>query len=204
MSKNEKSRFIYSKAMGEKIPVTEEEYTEFYKEVTRTRKREQYHGRCVCPKKYIWSCDGDCDICEHHISDTLSLDAPNSEDGASLYNTDLAEAKSIENLIEDHIMLEQLLQRFRELDDDADSIINMWLNNEKISDRKVAEALGRPQRTFADQMKKYRKEFRKIRGFKKNKKIFKIIRSIFSLFSSGKCKELKQPFRNEVNYETNL
>ena len=29
----------------------------------------------------------------------------------------------------------------------------------------IAKALGRPQRTFADQMKRYRTELRKIRGF---------------------------------------
>ena len=29
----------------------------------------------------------------------------------------------------------------------------------------IAKALGRPQRTFADQMKRYRTELRKIRGY---------------------------------------
>lgn len=53
MSNTEKNHFIYSKALEEKIPVSEQEYKDFYKEVTRIRKREQYHGRCFCPKKYI-------------------------------------------------------------------------------------------------------------------------------------------------------
>lgn len=61
MSNTEKNHFIYSKALGEKIPISEQEYKDFYKEVGRIRKKEQYHGRCLCPKKYIWSCDGDCD-----------------------------------------------------------------------------------------------------------------------------------------------
>lgn len=38
----------------------------------------------------------------------------------------------------------------------------MRLDNPKISDRKIAEALGRPQRTFADQMKRYYTELHKI------------------------------------------
>ena len=50
-------------------------------------------------------------------------------------------------------------------DPDADRIIQMRLDNPKISDRKIAEALGRPQRTFADQMKKYRTELRRVRGY---------------------------------------
>ena len=60
-----------------------------------------------------------------------------------------------------HDLLEHLIARFRELDSDADLIIQMRLDNPKISDRKIAEALGRPQRTFADQMKRYYTELHK-------------------------------------------
>ena len=127
MSKNDKTRFIYSKSLGEKIPVSEEEFKDFYKEAGRIRKKEQYHGRCFCPKKYIWSCDGDCDICEYHSTDTLSLDAENTEDGASL--SDMVATASTENIIEDRMLLEQLFQRFRELDPDADRIIEMWMRS---------------------------------------------------------------------------
>lgn len=163
MANNDKTRFIYTKSLGEKIPVSEEEFKDFYKEAGRIRKKEQYHGRCFCPKKYIWSCDGDCDICEYHSTDTLSLDAENTEDGASL--SDMVATASLKNIIEDRMLLEQLFQRLRELDPDADRIIEMWMNNDKISDRKIAEALGRPQRTFADQLKKIRAELRKVRGY---------------------------------------
>lgn len=147
MTNNSKSYFIYSKALGEKIPVSEQEVKSFYKDVARKRMREQYHGRCVCPKKYIWSCDGDCDICEYHRNDTVSLDAEQSEDGANLYN--LIATASAENIVQDRLLLEELLNRFRELDEDADRIIEMWMDGDKISDRKIAERLGRPQRTFA-------------------------------------------------------
>ena len=44
-------------------------------------------------------------------------------------------------------------------------IIAMWMDDDNVSDRAIAKALGRPQRTFADQMKKYRTELRRIRGF---------------------------------------
>ncbi|MCC8137622.1 MAG: hypothetical protein LIO76_06080 [Clostridiales bacterium] len=71
----------------------------------------------------------------------------------------------MENIVEDHMLLEQLIKRFRELDPDADRILEMWSEDDKTSDRKIAEVLGRPQRTFADQMKRYRDEFRKIRGY---------------------------------------
>ena len=67
----------------------------------------------------------------------------------------------MEDIIADRELLKRLIARFRELDPDADRIIQMRLDNPKISDRKIAEALGRPQRTFADQMKRYYTELHK-------------------------------------------
>ena len=69
------------------------------------------------------------------------------------------------NLIGERLLLDQLFNRLRELDPDADTIIQCWLDDYKISDRAIAEKLGRKQRTFADQMKKIRTELRKIRGY---------------------------------------
>ncbi len=163
--------FIYIRSMGEKIPVTPEQHRAFYQEVDRKRKYEQYHHRCVCPKAFIWSCDGDCDICEHYRSDTLSLDAANSEGGATLY--DAAEVESLyhradasfEDVIADRLLIEKLFNRLREITPYADRIIAMWQENYGISARRVAEALGIPQRTFAELMKRVRAELRKIRGF---------------------------------------
>lgn len=71
----------------------------------------------------------------------------------------------MENVIADRLLLDQLFNRLRELDPDADTIIQCWLDDYKISDRTIAEKFGRKQRTFADQMKKIRTELRKIRGY---------------------------------------
>ncbi len=105
----------------------------------------------MCTKRYLWKCDGQCDLCEYHAPDTTSLDEP------------LPDSKpSIEDIYADRDLLKHLITRFREIDPDADRIIQMRLDNPKISDRKIAEALGRPQRTFADQMKRYYTELHKI------------------------------------------
>lgn len=64
----------------------------------------------------------------------------------------------------DRMLLEHLFARLRVLDPDGDTIIQCWLDDYKISDRAIAEKLGRKQRTFADQMKKIRTELRKVRG----------------------------------------
>lgn len=50
---------------------------------------------------------------------------------------------------------------------EADTIIQLWQDHpEGISDRAIARKLGRPQKTFADQMKKYRTDLRRIAGDK--------------------------------------
>lgn len=88
----------------------------------------------------------------------LSLDVPTEDGNANMYDTIPDTAPTMEDVISDAILLEQLIARFRKLDPDANCIIEM-LSNE-LSDRKIAEQLGRKQRTFADQMKKYRTELR--------------------------------------------
>ena len=90
---------------------------------------------------------------------------PTAEDGeANMYDCIPNSSPSMENVIADRLLLDQLFNRLRELDPDADTIIQCWLDDYKISDRAIAEKLGRPQRTFADQMKKIRTELRKVRG----------------------------------------
>ena len=168
MANNDKisTPFIYLRSTGEKIPVTKEQHDAFYKEASRIRDKEQNHGRCVCPYRFIWKCDGDCIDCEYHrAGDTLSLDAPTEDGSNDLYNMVSDAAPTMEDVIADRILIEQLFARLRELDPDADIIIQCWLNDYKISDRKIAEQLGRKQRTFADQMKKIRTELRKVRGY---------------------------------------
>lgn len=163
---NQKTYFIYVRSTGEKVPVTKEQHNSFYKEADRIRHKEQDHGRCMCPYRFIWRCDGDCLDCEYHATgDITSLDQPLSDGNGTLCDYMPNRSKSMEEIISDRMLLEQLFARLRELDPDADTIIQCWLDDCKISDRAIAEKLGRKQRTFADQMKKIRTELRKIRGY---------------------------------------
>ena len=164
---NQSQRFIYIRSLKEKVSCTEQQFQEFYREATRIRKKEQYYHRCKCPKQFIWACDGDCENCEHHLGyGLLSLDAPMTEDGNTLLESEeLAAPDLMEELISDRILLEQLFHRLRELDPDADKIIEYWKDDSSISDREIDKRLGRKQRTFADQMKKIRNELRKVLGY---------------------------------------
>ena len=75
---------IYDKGTRQWFEVTPEQYAEFDQWRTNKRKREQYHGRCMCPRNKWWLCDGLCDDCEFHApGDMLSLDKPVS----SLFST---------------------------------------------------------------------------------------------------------------------
>lgn len=164
---NINGRFIYIRSLKQKFPCTEEQFQAFYKEVDRIRHREQDHSRCKCPKKYIWACDGDCENCEHHINNgPVSLDEPQTDDGNALADILEDTAPLVDQVVSDRILLEQLFARLHELDPEADTIIRLWQENpEGISDRAIARELGRPQKTFADQMKKYRTDLRRIRSY---------------------------------------
>lgn len=163
---NQNTRFIYIHFTKEKIPCTEQQFQDFYRMAGAIRKKEQYHHRCKYPKQFFWACDGDCEHCKHHLGyGMLSLDASNTDDDSTLLDTELIETISMEDIYTDRALLGQLFQRLRELDPDADHIIELWMQNDKISDRSIAETLGRKQRTFADQMKRIRTELRKVRGY---------------------------------------
>lgn len=159
---NQKTYFIYVRSIGKKVPVTKEQYDSFYKEADRLRHQEQDHGKCMYSYHCIWKCDGDCIGCEYHATDdTLSLDVPSPDSNGNMYDYLPDNRKPMEEVIANHMLLEQLLARLRELDPEADTIIRLWKEHpEGISDSAIARKLGRPQKTFSDQMKKYRTDLR--------------------------------------------
>lgn len=136
------------------VPISEEQYRALYPEIWRTQDRAKRNKTCMCTRKYLWKCDGQCDLCEYHVNNNLSLDKPLPDGDGCVGDYFESTAPSMESILEDRDLLERLIARFRELDPEADLIIQMRLDNPKLSDRKLAEALGRKQRTFADQMKR--------------------------------------------------
>mgnify|MGYP000964648377 CR=1 FL=1 len=161
------SKRIYDKTTHTWYEVTEEQYREFDRWRTNLRKREQYWGRCFCPRNKWWLCDGNCLDCEFHTRNDISLDDPLPDGEGTRGDYVLDDKPTTEEITADRDLLECLIKRLHEIDPEADRIIQLWKDNPKgISDRKIAKALGRPQRTFADQMKKIRTELWKIRGDK--------------------------------------
>ena len=150
---------IYDRNLKKWFEVPADYYKEYDRERTAFRKRMQDHGRC-------WLCDMFCEDCEYRrAGDMLSLDAPEGDDSVTMLDQQEVPGPRMEDVIADRDLLARLIARLRELDPDADAILALWQENDKFSDRAIAKALGRPQRTFADQMKRYRTELRKIRGY---------------------------------------
>lgn len=114
---NQKTYFIYVRSTAEKVPVTKAQHDSFYKEADRIRHKEQDHGRCMCPYRFIWKCDGDCIGCEYHAAgDTSSLDQPLPDGNGTLGDYIPDSSKPMDEVIADRMLLEQLFARLRELD----------------------------------------------------------------------------------------
>lgn len=165
---SKKSYRLYDKTTKTWFEVSPEQYAEIDRWRTNLRKKEQYHHRCRCPRNQFWLCDGMCQDCKFRCAgDTISLDAAFSDeegDGGSLLDLLEASGPRMEDQYADRDLIDRLFKKLRELDPDAEKIIAMWEEDYRVSDRGIARALGRAQRTFADQMKRYRSELKKIRG----------------------------------------
>jgi hypothetical protein len=121
----------------------------------------------MCPYRFIWKCDGDCIGCEYHAAGDTFLWM--FQTGWERQYVRLPAGQQSDSRMSSLtvMLLEQLFNRLRQLDPEADTIIQLWKDHpEGISDRAIARELGRPQRTFADQMKKYRTDLRRIRNGK--------------------------------------
>lgn len=164
MAKNVNKNRIFDKESGTWYEIPKDQYLEFDRWRTALRKRMQYHGECFCPREKWWLCDGMCDDCEFHNRNTVSLDDPLPDGEGTRGDYVQDNAPTPEEIASDRDLLERLTARLHELDPDADKILELWSEDPNLSDRKIAEAIGRPQKTFSDRMKKLRDEFRRYRN----------------------------------------
>lgn len=130
---------------------------EYWQYCKRIRKQEMSYGRCFCPRNKWQFCDGICCDCEFHRSEEfVSLETPviANDDMVLLQDTipDLRPSAEYTAMI--HDLLIHTIQYLRMQDPDADSILSMWMDHPDIDAQTVAQALGRPQRTFAHQLER--------------------------------------------------
>lgn len=122
------SKRVYIKSTRQWVDVSEEYYRNHTRYYDAFRKRQQAHGKCVCPKNKFWLCDGDCHNCEfRRAGDQLSLDyTTENEDGdvCSLLDPLADIVPSIEDVIADKAELDELFDRLSQLMPEA-----TWIGN---------------------------------------------------------------------------
>lgn len=86
MKNNDNQYYIYIRSTKERIPCTEEEFHNYYRDISVFRRKQQRHGRCVCPENKRLDCDMDCATCPfRRAGDGLSLDyTTTDEDGTEI------------------------------------------------------------------------------------------------------------------------
>lgn len=161
---SEKNYKIYVKNLNKWIEATPDEYRDFYRDIWAVHDKAKNHGHCKCPRRSLWRCDGDCLSCEFYSEygkDMVPLDAE-TETGASYGDMLEAPDAGTEEAAFTGILLRELFSCLKELDPQAEVICELLM--EGASFRQIAKKLGRPQKTFNDQMKRYRHELRKLCG----------------------------------------
>ena len=150
-NKENQGKKIYDKASKKWYVVSNEFYKAYDRMCNTTRKRMQYRKHCL-----------DCDF---YIAPSVALDEPIILDDRSSDST-LGDYVSDPNALTEKIAADRdlllfLFARLKEIDPDAEKIIQIWKNHPAgISNRKIANMLGRSQRTFADEMKRFREKYR--------------------------------------------
>ena len=158
---NQEKFQLYDRGTRMWFQVTAEQYEAYDLERTAFRKKMQGHGRCKCPRGKWWLCDMMCDDCEfRRAGDMLSLDAPEGDGSISMLDQMEAGGPRMEEVTADRDLLRSVMVRLRELDPEADMMLELWQENGKVSDRAMAEALDCPVMTMSRRMKRLRAELR--------------------------------------------
>lgn len=158
MNDNENKQYtVYIRSTDQWVPVSKEQFDNFYDEASVFRRKQQRHGCCICPQSKRLLCDTDCDICPYRVnhSDTLSLDAPLSEndEGEECTFGDVLPDGSplIDEMLADKEELDRIFTRICELLPDALRIGEARLEGKP--DYKIAEELGIGRKALAYRIK---------------------------------------------------
>lgn len=149
------TRFIYIRSTKEQIPCTEQEFHDFYHDIDNYRRKQQRHGRCVCPASKRLECDMDCLTCPfQREGDFLSLDNEIDDDGEAKTHLENLTDRSplIEDMITENARFKELFARLNELMPQAVDIGVMRQNG--VSDTAISAQIGIPRKTFTDRIKR--------------------------------------------------
>ena len=156
-------RKIYLKDLHQWVPVSKTDYDNYYRDINAYRRRQQEHGRCVCPASKRYLCDMDCWTCRFHkAGDELSLEfTVSDDDGNEMSKLDnLAdETPNALDILEERELLDALMSKLEELDPDGRRICELF--NQDKSEREIAAIMGFSQQSTVNYKK--RKAFETLR-----------------------------------------
>ncbi len=157
-------RSIYLKDLHLWVPVSKPDYDNYYRDINAYRRKQQEHGRCVCPASKRYLCDMDCWTCRFRkAGDELSLDySITDEDGnEKSWLDDLPdETPSAQSILEERDLLDSLIRKLDELDPDGRRICELLLQDK--TEREIAEIMGISQQSTINYKK--RKAFETLRN----------------------------------------
>ena len=139
-------------------PVSREIHHAVCLEIEYFRKRMQKEGRCYCPRRMVWVCDGDCGLCEYSTAGNLiSLDECVNGNSEEITLADVLpdEAPDISDIIANAEMLDALHEELARLTDDERAICDA--KGQGFSDRETARVLGITWDKFRWDWKKIKK-----------------------------------------------
>ena len=149
MSTNEKKYIIYLRATNQRIQVSKEDFTNYYRGINAFRIKQQRNGCCYMPRSEWKSCDMNCNKCPYVKYRDLSFDANLGDDDENpITFEDLIpdDAKSVESVIADTSELTAVLKRLTELMPQAIEIGKMRMAG--YTDTEIAEQIGINRTTF--------------------------------------------------------
>lgn len=144
------TRKIYLKDLHQWVPVSKTDFDNYYRDINAYRRRQQEHGRCVCPASKRYLCDMDCCSCHLHSGgDEISLDytVTNEDGNEKSWLDDLTDdAPSIQSILEDRELLNALYKQLEVLDPDGRLICELVMQG--CPERTAAAKLGLSRNTF--------------------------------------------------------
>ena len=143
-------RKIYLKDLHQWVPVSKTDFDNYYRDVNAYRRRQQEHGRCICPASKRYLCDMDCCTCRFHKGgDELSLDYTVTDENGNekSWLEDLPDDRpSAQSVMEDRELLDTLLHKLDELDPEDRRICELVMDGR--SERDCGKEMGMARNTF--------------------------------------------------------
>lgn len=149
---------VYLRSENRFVDVPEAFYYAYYRPLWAQMQKLQRSGECVCPQKKLCYCDGDCLVCDYHLSRTCSLDEPFDETGVCL-NEAVFSSENIEKTIETDELMSLLKKELSKLSERDNLVCQMICEDATFSE--IAKKLNVSVSTahyYVERAKKHLKE----------------------------------------------